>query len=153
MDNGSGFHTHLRFFDFPDAADVALVQNVPIYIGSLTVLAKTGYAVGYGQYDALDNAVGRISAVLKDTGAAIIKGKLRISYRNAHNQHIETVGEFDIESLNQTAINLKQPLPQWGNGVTEDKKIILEIIAYESGKTFDVSASDIDISATRYNFM
>lgn len=139
-----------RFSHFGVTADKALVQGKPTYIGEYVVPAGIMIQPGYGPYNSLESATGRIAGVLKETGGAVINGILRISVWDESDRPAEIVDEFDIAHLNQSAFNLQQPFAQKGFAVPEDKKLVLEIICTDSGKTFDISESSFAMHITKH---
>lgn len=148
--NNERYGSVFRFTQFGITADKTLIQNVPTFIGSYTVKAGQMIQPGYGPYNSLDTATGRISGVLKDAGAAILNGVLRISVWDESDRPKEIVDEFDIGLLNQSAFNLQMPFAQKGYAVPEDKKIVLEIICYDAAKVLTVSTSSLNMHVTKH---
>lgn len=139
-----------RLSHFGVTADKVLVQNKPTYLGEYVVPAGIMIQPGYGPYNSLESAIGRIAGVFKDTGGAVINGILRISAWDESDRPSEIVDEFDIAHLNQSSFNLQQPFAQKGYAVPEDKKLVLEIICFDSGKTFDVETSSLSMHVTKH---
>lgn len=145
------YHDVLRFSNFSDtAATIALTQNKPNFIGSITIPAGQGLELGFGPYASLDTAVGRIFADLNDSTDADLKGKLRVSVWDEEDRPVRIIGTWDAAQLNQSTLTNRQPLAESGVILTEDKKVVLEFIPYEASKTFKLSGSDLLISCTKY---
>ncbi len=145
------YHDVMRLSNFTDiAATTACTQNKPQFIGSYKVPAGQGLELGFGPYASLDTAVGRIFMDANDSTDVDMNGKLRISIWDEEDRPVRILGNFDLAALRQSAVNLRTPLAESGAIITQDKKLVLELIAYDAGKSFKLATSDLMMSVTKY---
>lgn len=145
------YHDIMRLSNFTDiAATTALTQNKPTYIGSYKIPAGQGLEIGFGPFASLDTAVGRIFMDANDAADADLNGKLRISIWDEEDRPIRILGNWDLAALRQTDLTKRPPLAESGAVLTEDKKLVLELVCYDSGKSFKLAGSDFLMSVTKY---
>lgn len=141
----------MRLSNFTDiAATTACTQNKPQFIGSYKVPAGQGLELGFGPYASLDTAVGRAFMDANDSADADMNGKLRISIWDEEDRPIRILANFDLSALRQTDLTKRPPLPESGAIITQDKKLVLELICYDSGKSFKLAGSDMMLSVTKF---
>lgn len=145
------YHDIMRLSNFTDiAATTACTQNKPQFIGSYKVPAGQGLELGFGPYASLDTAVGRAFMDANDSADADMNGKLRISIWDEEDRPIRILANFDLSALRQTDLTKRPPLPESGAIITQDKKLVLELICYDSGKSFKLAGSDMMLSVTKF---
>jgi hypothetical protein len=116
------------------AATVTCLKGVPTRLGEYKVQAGQVIALGFGEQSGLDNAIGRIFMDIRDNAAspgAIVKGKVRLAIYTPQDRFQQNLGEWDIDILNDNSTDrTKQtPFPFNKTFLTEDKKLVLELIA------------------------
>ncbi|MFD0591164.1 hypothetical protein ACFQZE_24500, partial [Paenibacillus sp. GCM10027627] len=118
--------------DLIGAATVPIVLGQYNKIGEYKVQAGETITIGYGLLSGMDNAIGRIYAIIKDSnvGGVELKGKLRLSIYSPQDRPLKIMHEWRTEALNTSATDrTKQtPLPEGIEVITEDKKIVLEFL-------------------------
>lgn len=145
------YHDIMRLSSFTDiAATTALTQNKPTFVGSYKVPAGQGLELGFGPFASLDTAVGRAYADMNDATDVDLNGKLRISIWDEEDRPVRILGNWDLAALRQSTMNLRPPLAETGAIITQDKKLVLEVICYDASKSFKLSGSDLQISVTKY---
>jgi hypothetical protein len=112
------------------SGDIVLSAGQYNKLGQYVVQAGEQISIGYGSQGGMDNAVGRIYAMLNTSVPAEIKGKLRLSIYSPQDRPMRIIWEMRTEALNTVATDrTKQtPLPESIELVTEDKKIVLEFL-------------------------
>jgi hypothetical protein len=114
-----------------NAATVSVLKDVPTKLGEYKVQAGEVIGMGYGDSAELHNAVGRIFASLKTDASADVKGKLRFSIYSPQNRPMQILGEYDLDIINdnETDRTKQRPLPFNKIFITEDKKLVCELIS------------------------
>lgn len=140
--------------DLISGATVPIVLGQYNKLGQYVVSAGETISVGFGQLSGMDNAIGRIYGILKDSAATPVelKGKLRLSIYSPQDRPMKIVWELRTESLNTSAADrTKQtPLPEGIEEVTEDKKIVLEFLPDAIGNgTVSKANSDLIFDITQ----
>lgn len=135
-------------------ADLVSGTTVPIVagqynkLGEYKVQAGETISIGYGQLSGMDNAIGRIYGVIKDSAAtpAELKGKLRLSIYSPQDRPMKIMQEWRTEAINTSSSDrTKQtPLPEGIEEITEDKKIVLEFLPDSVGNG-NVSKANSDL--------
>jgi hypothetical protein len=127
---GQRFRSALTANDLISAATVTLTAGQYTKLGEYKVQAGETVEVGFGVLSGMDNAIGRIYALMQTSAPAEIKGKLRLQLYSPQDRPLEIIWELRTEALNTSSSDrTKQtPLPECNIVATEDKKIVLEFL-------------------------
>jgi hypothetical protein len=128
------YRSSMSVDDLITAATVVCNAGVPTKLGEYKVQAGEMIALGYGEQSGLDNAVGRIFADIRDNAAspgASVKGKLRLSVFSPQDRPLQILAELDCDIVNdnETDRTKQTPFPFNKTFISEDKKLVLELIA------------------------
>lgn len=133
--------------------DISLSPTKFIEIGSYTIPAGVGIALGHGADQSQSGAIGRMYMSLKDTGTADINGVVRLEARNPQGRPVLTLFEGRLESLRSSATDRTQqyPLAMYKSAFTEDHSIAI-LVKPTVAKTFDPDNANnvIRIDATEF---
>ena len=133
----------MRLEDFGFTADKALTVAIWNRIGAYTVEAGMEYCMGR-RYD------GFIYILMDHTDSVQFHGKIRFVVTNPAETKKQVVAEFGTRTMGSASDKTQKPVfplsPPW---VTQDSKIILEIMPESAGKTLDFgdSLSAIDMTS------
>jgi hypothetical protein len=137
------------------SADVAnLAVGAIKKIGEYKVQAGEILTIGEGKYDTFPDALGRIYGKLMDTNAttpAEITGLLRFSIHSPQGRPLKTMFEMHTSKLNTSAGDrrLQTPLSERIEELTEDKKLVIELIPETIGNgTLDYETSVLLLDVT-----
>ena len=121
-------YNHAKF----TAADLVKADSVCTageykVIGSYTVLAGEVIFPGFGGYDSMENAVGRIYALLKVAADTEVKGEYMLAVLSPQDIPLKILGNWRTEDWNTSVTDkTKQiPFPKMNIGASKDKKIVL----------------------------
>jgi hypothetical protein len=128
------YRSSMSVDDLISASTVTCQAGVPTKLGEYRVQAGEMIALGYGEQSGLDNAVGRIFADIRDSGTApgtAVKGKLRLSVFSPQDRPLQILSELDCDIVNdnETDRTKQTPFPFNKTFISEDKKLVLELIA------------------------
>lgn len=141
--------------DLFKADTVSLVKGEPIRVGERTVQAGEKISIGYGVQSGMDNAVGRIYADFKNSESTPgnVEGLVRLSVWSPQNRLMKILKEWRTEELRTSSTDrTKQiPLPEHEIEITEDKKLVLEIVA-DADATLSKANSTLVMSTTIETF-
>lgn len=135
-------------------ATVAIVLGQYNKLGEYKVQAGETISIGYGAFSGMDNAIGRVYGILKDSAATPVelKGKLRLTIYSPQDRPMKIMHEWRTEALNTSATDrTKQtPLSEGIEEITEDKKIVLEFLPDAIGNgTLSKTNSDLIMDVTQ----
>jgi len=146
--------THGKFVKGDLLTDgVKVLGGQYVKLGGYTVLAGEEISPGYGQYDSMENAVGRVYAVLKDSTGTEIKGTYQLVVVSPQNVQLLPLGTWRTEDWNTSASDKTKQIPfaRMPVRVTKDKKIELHFMADagSDGKIVSLDNSDMQMDVTR----
>jgi len=131
-------------------ATIALTQKTFVEVGSYTLEKGERITFGQGLHDALNSAIGRAVAVLKDGTSTEITGTWRILVSDMNDRAMFYILEEHSSELNTTSPRSDTyPLPLQDQGAKYGRKIKYYFSADAASQTIDVSKSTVKFSISK----
>ena len=149
MANGKLFPYTFEAKDIFSATSIACPAGQYTEIGFYKVQADEEVGIGRGGYGSLDQAIGRLYAVLKDTESTpgtFTNGRLRIEYRSSQDTLLACVMDVSLAALGtgKTIPADRFPLP-FGNVLCgKDRKIVFSV-KNESSSSVTLSKANSEV--------
>ena len=115
--------------DLIAGATLAVVAGAWSRLGAYVVPAGEVVSIGFGQHSGQEDAVGRLSVLLKNATVEIM-GKIRLSVYSPQDRPLQILGEYrtNVLSANATDRTKHMPFPEHRAWIQEDQKLILEFL-------------------------
>lgn len=128
----------------------ALVDTVFAEIGRYTIPQGVGLALGYGAQQSQDTATGRAYMVIQSSVPAAIPGKVRIVIHDTQDREVGTLMEARTETLSQSAVTDRLPLPGGGTVLTQGYSFVV-LMKPDAAGTPDAAECTILLDMTEYD--
>lgn len=124
----NSYHRSMTDAQLGMTADVALVAGEFRTLGVYTVPAGQAFAVGFGDLQGQDSAIGRAYLDLNAAGPTDINGIIRFVLQDANQNTILTLWEGRTETLRTSATDRTQqiPFPIKKVRVYEDYRVVMQ---------------------------
>lgn len=109
----------------------ALTTTTYTEVARITVPVGIAYAIGYGDLQGQDNAVGRVYMATETSTSAEIKGAIRIDLHDTQDRVVKTLFEARTEELHTTLSDRRQqiPFPSIKDVATQNMSIVVKMKA------------------------
>ena len=131
-------------------ADTVLVAGQYNKIGEYKVLAGEVISPGYGIYDSMENAVGRIYGILKVAADTEIVGTYQLAVHSPQDIQLAPLGTWRTEDWNTVVADKTKQIPfaRMPLQITKDKKLVLFFMP-DASATIDHTKSKLSMDITR----
>ena len=150
----NGVHAQLTLQDIGATSDVTMTAGQWNRLGAYTVGINEQLELGFGEYQGLENALGRARAIFKTvTSGAVWEGEIKAVIEDSQgNTLVPLIMNMTLDNLNQgeTDITKRMPLPICGYRANRERNIVFYVKPKTTAQ-LDVSESKLILSATRFS--